>query len=71
MSKSRIAPIEYPRCPNCTDRMELVRSAPIRSGFDVRTFECTRCGQAKIVETRDPLNEAQGWLIGPALRRPE
>jgi hypothetical protein len=71
MSKSRIATIERPRCPNCKERMSLIRSAPNGSGFEVRTFECAKCGQAKIIETTDPLNEADGWLTGRDLQPPE
>ena len=51
--------------------MLLVRSAQGRSGFEVRTFECAKCGQAKIVETTDPLNEADGWLAARDLQSPE
>jgi hypothetical protein len=37
-------------------------SAQGRSGFEVRTFECGRCGESKIIETTHPLKETQGWL---------
>jgi hypothetical protein len=71
MSKSRIATIERPRCPNCHERMVLIRSTPHGSCFEVRTFECAKCGQAKIIETTDPLNEAGGWLTARDLQPPE
>jgi hypothetical protein len=58
MSKSRIATIERPRCPNCYERMMLIRSTPHGSCFEVRTFECAKCGQAKIIETKDPFERS-------------
>jgi hypothetical protein len=69
--KSHIAAIERPRCPNHRERMVLVREVPGRSGFEVRTFECAKCGQDKVVETKDPLNEAGGWLTARDLQSPE
>jgi transposase-like protein len=60
MSKSPIAPIHQPRCPKCKERMLLIRLEPNGAGSDVQTFECAKCGETKIVETRDPLNEAIG-----------
>jgi hypothetical protein len=51
--------------------MSLVRLAPARSGFDVRTFECIKCGEAKIVATRDPMQDAGGWLTARDLQPPE
>jgi len=51
--------------------MLLVLAAPSRSGFEVRTFECAKCGQDKIVETMDPLKEAGGWLAARDLQPPE
>ena len=36
------------------------------SGFDVRTFECQRCGRVhSVVASRDPLtSDMLGWLAG-------
>lgn len=35
--------IERPRCACCGTRMVLLRIAPGPSGFDYRTFECSKC----------------------------
>jgi hypothetical protein len=43
MLKSPITTIERPRCPNCIERMALLRSWPSGSGLEVQTFECARC----------------------------
>jgi len=51
--------------------MVLVRSAKDLSGFEMRTFECAKCGESKVIETTDPLNEADGWLPARDLRPPE
>jgi len=59
MSKSPIPPIRQPRCPKCKERMLLIRLAPNGAGSDVQTFECAKCGETKIVETKDPLTG--GW----------
>ena len=53
MSKSTIPPIKRPRCPKCKDRMMLIRLTPCGEGSDVQTFECERCGETKIVETKE------------------
>jgi transcription elongation factor Elf1 len=53
MSKSPIPPIHQPRCPKCNDRMMLIRLVPYGEGSDVQTFECARCGETMIVETKD------------------
>ena len=45
-----ILPIEPPRCPACVERMVLVRSEPWRSNFELRKFECERCGQIRTLE---------------------
>ena len=52
--------IERPRCPKCHDRMNL---APGPTGFDIRTFECSKCTHVQIlsVET-DPMKSSKaGW----------
>jgi hypothetical protein len=51
--------------------MLLIRLVPNGGGSDVQTFECAKCGEEKIVETKDPLNEAGGWLTGRDLQPPE
>ena len=45
-----ILPNELPRCPACVERMVLVRSEPWRSNFELRKFECERCGQIRTLE---------------------
>ena len=55
--------IERPRCSKCQNRMCLARIAPGPTGFDIRTFECTKCQHVQIlsVET-DPMKSAKaGW----------
>jgi hypothetical protein len=58
--------IERPRCPNCQTRMLLARIAPGPSGFDLRTFECSKCEHVlKETIATDPMkSDKAGWLAG-------
>jgi hypothetical protein len=71
MPSSDMAAVEHPPCPTCHEPMSLLRSTPNSFGFEVQTFECETCGQAKIVEVMDPLDEAKGWLTARGLQPPE
>ncbi len=51
MSQPPIAALECPRCPKCEEPMLLIRSLENGSRSEVRTFECAKCGQDKIIET--------------------
>jgi hypothetical protein len=58
--------IERPRCPNCQTRMMLARIAPGPSGFDLRTFECTKYEHLlKETIATDPMKSSlSGWFDG-------
>ena len=45
--------LHRPACPKCHAHMMLARIMPARVGFDIRTFECPKCGQVHevMVET--------------------
>jgi hypothetical protein len=63
---SRLAPIERPRCPQCTSRMTLKSISPGPVGFEHRLFDCPKCSsvQQKVVMS-DPMKSASaGWLAG-------
>jgi tRNA(Ile2) C34 agmatinyltransferase TiaS len=64
--------IERPRCPKCQTRMSLARIAPCSSGYDLRTFECSKCERVlKEVIATDPMkSDKAGWLAGQ-LKAPE
>jgi hypothetical protein len=51
----------------------LARITPGRSGFDIRTFECSACDQIHqlVVELIDPMKslDTAGWFLGE-LRAP-
>ena len=38
--------IARPDCPECTAQMYLARIEPDKPGFDLRTFECSKCNNA-------------------------
>jgi hypothetical protein len=46
--------------------MSLARIAPGSKGFDIRTFECTKCESIYIVTvSTDPMkSEEAGWIPG-------
>ena len=52
--------LECPRCPRCQARMTLESISPALSGYQVRTFECDRCGRlsAKLVPS-DPMKNGE------------
>jgi hypothetical protein len=64
---SSLSSIECPRCPHCQARMTLAAISPAPPGYDLRTFECTKCNRisTKLVPS-DPMKagEALGWLNG-------
>ena len=65
-----ITSLESPRYPKCKERMVAVRSGP-GCAPEAWTFKCMRCGERKLVETADPLNEVGGWLSARDLQPPE
>jgi hypothetical protein len=52
--------------------MSLARIAPGPSGFDIRTFECSRCShvQTMTVEADPMKTDAIRWLAGSDLKSP-
>jgi hypothetical protein len=65
--------IQRPPCPKCKATMMLARITPGRSGFDIRTFECSACDLVDqlVVKLIDPMKsfEMVGWFAGE-LRAP-
>src|SRR4051812_47279447 len=55
--------IERPLCTRCHTRMMLARIAPDGPGFEVRSFECPKCGHVytERVGTGDPMEKSRGW----------
>jgi hypothetical protein len=58
--------IQRLRCPKCRTRMRLARISPGPTGFDLRTFECTKCDHVEqIAIASDPMKSgAVGWFTG-------
>ena len=58
--------IERLRCPKCHMRMALSHIAPGPAGFELRTFDCTRCDAVEqVVIASDPMKSGDvGWLVG-------
>jgi len=58
--------IQRPSCSKCQTEMMLSRIMPLRSDFDMRSFECPKCNHAeKVVATIDPINSyTLGWFLG-------
>jgi hypothetical protein len=54
------------RCRKCRTRMMLARISPGPTGFEVRTFDCSKCGHVeKIIIALDPMTSgAVGWFVG-------
>jgi hypothetical protein len=54
------------RCQKCQSRMSLARISPGPTGFELRTFECSRCDYVeKIAIASDPMKSGDvGWLVG-------
>lgn len=61
-----LLPIERPRCPKCTNRMNPARIMPGPKGCDLRNFECERCDQiVTLTVATDPMkSDALRWLAG-------
>ena len=56
--------IERLRCPKCRARMMLARTSPTPSGFELRTFDCSKCGHVEqIVMALDPLKSGDMDLV--------
>jgi hypothetical protein len=68
-----LLPIERPRCPKCTQtRMSLARIAPGPKGFDIRSFECSKCAYVHIVAIEhDPMKSAKADWQYSNLKAPE
>jgi hypothetical protein len=58
--------IERLRCPKCHMRMVLAHMAPGPTGFELRTFDCTKCDHVEqIAIASDPMKSGDvGWLVG-------
>jgi len=58
--------IQRLRCPKCRARMTLARISPGPTGFELRTFDCSKCDHVeKIVIASDPMKSGDvGWLVG-------
>jgi hypothetical protein len=58
--------IERLRCPKCQTRMMLGRISPGPDGFELRTFDCSKCDHVEqIVIASDPMKSgAVGWFVG-------
>jgi hypothetical protein len=54
------------RCQTCQTRMNLAQISPGPTGFELRTFDCSGCGNVeKIVIASDPRKSGDvGWLVG-------
>ena len=67
-----LTPIERPQCPKCQTRMSLARIAPGPKGFDIRTFECSKCGHVDIVSAEtDPMKSIKARWTHSDLRPPD
>jgi hypothetical protein len=57
--------IQRLRCSTCQTRMNLAQISPGPIGFELRTFDCARCGHVeKIVIASDPMKSGDvGWLV--------
>ena len=58
--------IQRLRCPKCRTRMILARISPGPRGFELRSFDCTKCDHAEqIAIAQDPMKSGDvGWLVG-------
>jgi hypothetical protein len=57
--------IQRLRCPKCQTLMTLARISPGPTGFELRTFDCSRCNHVeKIAIATDPMKSGDvGWLV--------
>jgi hypothetical protein len=58
--------IQQLRCPKCRTRMMLASISPGSSGFEIRTFDCSKCDHVEQVAiASDPMKSGDvGWLVG-------
>jgi hypothetical protein len=58
--------IQRLRCPKCQTRMRLAQIWPGPTGFELRTFDCSKCDYVeKIAIASDPMKSGDvGWLMG-------
>jgi hypothetical protein len=59
--------IQQLRCPKCRTRMKLARISPGPTGFELRTFDCSKCDHVEqiAIPSDDPTkSDAVGWFIG-------
>jgi hypothetical protein len=58
--------IQRLHCPKCRARMTLARISLGPTGFELRTFDCSKCDHVeKIVIASDPMKSGDvGWLVG-------
>jgi len=63
--------IQRLRCPKCQTRMIPSRISPGPTGFELHTFDCSKCDYVeKVVIASDPMKSGDvGWLVGE-LRSP-
>jgi hypothetical protein len=40
--------IERPHCPKCRTKMRLFGIEPERSGYELHSFECPKCGHVEV-----------------------
>lgn len=61
--------LEGLRCPKCRASMTLARIAPGPTGFELRTFDCTKCDRVeKVAIPSDPRESGDVcWLVGEPL----
>jgi hypothetical protein len=59
-----LSAIERPRCQDCQTRTNLVCIAAGPAGYELRTFECAKCGRVhRTLVVNDPMSgDAKGWL---------
>jgi hypothetical protein len=57
--------IQQLHCPKCRARMKLARTSRGPTGFELRTFDCSRCNHVeKIAIASDPMKSGDvGWLV--------
>jgi hypothetical protein len=58
--------IQRLRCSKCQIRMSLAHISPGPTGFELRTFDCSKCGYVeKVAIASDPMKSGDvGWLVG-------
>jgi hypothetical protein len=58
--------IQQLRCPVCRARMKLARTSPGPTGFELRTFDCSKCDHVEQIASDDPMKSdaVVGWFTG-------